>query len=222
MIKTEELSIVERFRESYHSLARMVAADMTTNIIRQQTGISHRRLRLLLADPSFNELIAIYRKRIDEKWNENIDRYLDLGMSNMIRAEALIQDRLEEEDEDGVCPVPTMLLDRISQGRADRFGYSKNSTLRVEHDFAASLDRAIARSGKDPKLIEGRANQSEPLLVLERPRAENPPRPDATPSASQPPRKQVSMDPLGNLHLHDGSRSFVRVLEAPIKRRKVA
>jgi hypothetical protein len=31
--------------------------------------------------------------------------------------------------------------------------------LRDEHGFAAALDRAIARSGKAPKLIDGRAEQ---------------------------------------------------------------
>ena len=87
--------------------------------------MSRRRLTLLMGDPSFNELIAIYRERVEEKWNENVDRYLDLGMKNMIRAESLIADKLEEDE------VPLMLLDRISQGRADRFGYAKNSTLRV-------------------------------------------------------------------------------------------
>ena len=188
--ENETLGVIERFRESHHAVARMLAVGMTASMIRQRTGRSQRSLTLLMQDPSFNELITHYRERVEEKWEENVDRYLDLGLSNMIRAESLIADKLEGDDE-----VPVMLLDRISQGRADRFGYGKNSTLKVEHDFAASLDRAIARSGV--KTIEGRVEESHHPLVLERPKA----------PVRQP-------EPL--------SASFSRVLEQGVKRRRVA
>ena len=197
MSENEELSIIEQFRESHHAVARMVAAGMEFSAIQHRTGMSRRRLTLLMGDPSFNELIAIYRERVEEKWNENVDRYLDLGMKNMIRAESLIADKLEEDE------VPLMLLDRISQGRADRFGYAKNSTLRVEHDFASALDRAISRSGKDPKLIEHQpatypaeeqapSPSQRPVLVLERPKAPAQPKPSASRSFERVLRRKVA------------------------------
>ena len=188
--ENETLGVIEQHRESHHAVARMIAAGMSPNMIRQRTGRSRRSLTLLLADPSFNELVQHYREVVEEKWNENVDHYLDLGLANMIRAESLIADKLEADDE-----VPVMLLDRISQGRADRFGYGKNSTMKVEHDFAASLDRAIARSGV--KTIEGRVEESHHPLALERPKA----------PVRQP-------EPL--------SASFSRVLEQGVKRRRVA
>ena len=142
--QVEEIKpLIERFREHHHAIASMVAAGLTPAMIRRQTGISLHRLTLYMADPTFNELIAQKAKVVAEKFDENIDQYLDLGMGNMIRSEALIAERLNEDE-----PIPLLTLDRISQGRADRFGYSKHSTMRVEHDFATMLDKAIARSGK--------------------------------------------------------------------------
>lgn len=179
---SEELSIIERFRESHHAVARMLAAGMSPNMVRQRTGRSIRSLTLLMQDPSFRELVAVYSERIEEKWDEHVDQYLDLGMGNMIRAESLIRDKLEADDE-----VPITVLDRISQGRADRFGYSKNSTLRVEHDFSSALDRAIARSDK-AKLVNGQASELPPVPALERPKE---PSQRTPPSGAQPSLSQV-------------------------------
>ena len=200
---SKELSITELFRESHHAVARMFAVGMSASAIRQRTGRTARSLSLLLADPSFQELIEFYTQRVEEKWEENVDRYLDLGISNMIRAESLIADKLEADDE-----VPITVLDKISQGRADRFGYSKNSTLRVEHDFASALDKAISRSDK-ARVIEHQPPQGEgqlrtqPQPALERPKVQA--AQVTQPLASQP-------------------TSFTRVLEAQsgVKRRRVA
>ena len=192
--QVEELKpLIERFREHHHAIASMVAAGLTPAMIRRQTGISLHRLTLYMADPTFNELIAQKAKVVAERFDQNVDAYLDLGMGNMIRSEALIAERLNEDE-----PIPLLTLDRISQGRADRFGYSKHSTMRVEHDFATMLDKAIARSGKgELKQIEA---QAEPA-VLNQPALPPPPERAKAPHRPQPP-----------------ARSFVAVL----KKRKIA
>ncbi len=151
-----ELTVVQQFRESHHAVARMFASGMTPSMIRQRSGYSLRRLSLLWNDPTFQELIKIYAKRVGEAWDRNMDTYLDLGVSNMIRAEALVAEALDNDDD----PPPLLALDRISQGRADRFGYGKHNTVEHKFDFATLLDKAIARSGKavEVKQIEGRAS----------------------------------------------------------------
>ena len=158
MQESNELSVIERFRESHHAVARMFASGMTPSMIRQRTGYSFRRLTLLSADPTFQQLIAHYARQVDEAWNANLDTYLDLGMGNMIRAESQIAEHLDRSEDTGEL-LPLGALDRISQGRADRFGYSKHNVIEHKHDFATMLDRAIARSGKAEavKLIEGQA-----------------------------------------------------------------
>ena len=146
---------IDQYRESHHTVARLVAIGATHEHIRRQTGVTFRRISLFVGDPSFTELVAHYRERIDESWNKNVDQFLDLGMGNMIRAEAMIQDKLDDADEKGES-VPLLTLNRLSQDRADRFGYPKTSQVEHKHDFAALLDRAIERSGKarEVKVIE--------------------------------------------------------------------
>lgn len=181
----EELKpLIERYREHHHAIASMMAAGMTDSMIRQRTGVSFYRLTSYRSDPTFNELIAQKAEKIAEKFDQNIDAYLDLGMGNMIRSEALIAERLNEDE-----PIPLLTLDRISQGRADRFGYSKHSTMRVEHDFATMLDKAIARSGKgELKQIEA---QAEPA-VLNQPALPPPPERAKAPHRPQPPARSFA------------------------------
>lgn len=149
---------LDRYRESHHAVARLVAIGATHDHIRRQTGVSFIRISRLLNDPSFGELVAQYRKKIDDTWNKNVDQYLDLGMSNMIRTESMIQDQLDEADEHDE-KIPLLTLNRLSQDRADRFGYPKTSQVEHKHDFATLLDRAIERSGKakEVKVIEASA-----------------------------------------------------------------
>ena len=193
-----QLNVWERFREDHHAVARMIAIGMTDNMIRQRTGRSLRRLALLKADPSFNELIAIYSQRVEEKWDASVDTYLDLGMANMIRAESQIAEHLDKSEDTGEL-LPVGVLDRISQGRADRFGYSKHTVLHHNHDFASALDRAIARSGKaEPKQIEAQATSE----ALNQPALPAPPERVGAPPQSP-------------------ARSLSSVL-SPIKRRRVA
>src|SRR5208282_4607503 len=94
--------------------------------------------------------------------------YLDLGMSNMIASERMIAERLDAAEEKDAVPISLPVLDKISQGRADRFGYSKHTVHHHEHDFATALDRAIARSGKAEviKQIEGRAEPPQELKLI--------------------------------------------------------
>ena len=196
--EVRELNVWQRFREEHHAVARMIAAGLSDSMIRQRTGRSIRRLTLLRADPSFQELIAVYSQRVEEKWDENLDTFLDLGMGNMIRAEAQIAEHLDKCEDTGEL-LPVGVLDRISQGRADRFGYSKHTVLHHNHDFASALDRAIARSGKaEPKQIEAQATSE----ALNQPALPAPPERVGAPPQSP-------------------ARSLSSVL-SPIKRRRVA
>jgi hypothetical protein len=162
---------LDQYRERHHAVARLVAIGATHDHIRRQTGISFKRISILLNDPSFKELVTLYRDDVEKIWNRNVDQYLDLGMGNMIQAEAMIADQLEEADEAGE-KLPLLTLNRLSQDRADRFGYPKTSQVEHKHDFAALLDRAIERSGKarEVKVIEAIAVEatvdSAPALAL--------------------------------------------------------
>lgn len=221
-----ELTLMEQYRESHHAIAMMFAADMTPSMIRQKTGRSLYRLSTLYNDPSFQELISIYRKRMVEKFNAALDSYTDLGMSNMLRAESLIGDKLNSEDAED---IPLLTLSKISEGRADRFGYSKHSIHHHEHSFAEALDRAITRSNEArPVESSGTAGSipatgataerlvSRNSLLIEGRVVEV----SATPDTVLPSVLQESKPQRLNAH-KASTPSFARVL-GPVKRRRVA
>lgn len=205
MSPAQEQSIIDRFRDGHHTVAKMMAIGALPAHIMRMTGYTPRRQGILAADPTFQELIAVYKSRADRAFDEAQDVYLTLGMANMVRSEALISDRLDAVEDDPIAnAVPIATLDRISQGRADRFGYGKHATLDVNHDFAARMDKAIARSGAvaiaPPDVIEGEViepptptGNARSLISQGVEAPPPPPRPD-----------------------------FRRVLSAPLKRRKIA
>jgi hypothetical protein len=207
----EEIDIVQRYRESHHRVAQMLAAGCTDSFITQTTGRSQRSITILRADPTFRDLVSKYGEATEAKWAQATDVFADIAIGNMLRTESMIADRLDEAQETGEH-LPLLTLDRIAQGRADRFGYGKHQTVKHEHDFAALLDRAIDRSGKraEVTVIDVEAVPVPP------PRASSPPLRLEAPAeqASDPVTREPPPTPA--------RRSFASVLSGGIKRRKVA
>lgn len=137
-----------RLRESHHRIARLAAAGLKNDVIAEQTGYSYNRICTLRGAPAMAELIANYRHMVDEAFAKSIDAYYEVATKNMLAAERMIADKLDEADETGDLPS-FKELSLISRDAADRFGYGKKQTnVNVNVDFAAQLDRAIKRSGK--------------------------------------------------------------------------
>lgn len=168
-------NMVKRLRDPHHRLARMVASGMRPRDIHARSGYSVQRLSSLMLDPSFLELVAEYRKDVHEKYLESVDDFAETSIMNMMKAERMLAEKLDEADEQGEL-LPTKDLIAITSDRADRFGYGKKQTnLNVNVDFADQLQRAIARSGK-AQLVEAKAVESG---------AVSPPPPRAAPSSSR-------------------------------------
>lgn len=202
-LTVEKIDIVARYRQSHHAVAQMFAMGCTPSFIRQHTGRSQRSLTLLWNDPTFQELIASYAAQTEEKLAVAADTYTDLAVSNMLRSEAMIADQIENAEAEG-RDISMLTLDRIAQGRADRFGYGKHQTVQHNHDFAALLDRAIDRSGKRADIIDVEAASVLPPLRLEAPTEQT-----SGPVQSEPKPKPAA-------------RSFVGVLSKDLRRRRVA
>lgn len=144
----------KRLMESHHDVARFLAAGFDNARIAALTGYSANRISVLASAPAMQELVAHYRSKIDEAFIASQDAYFDLATRNMLAAERHIADRIAELDADGeVLPIRDAIA--ISRDAADRFGYGKKQTnLNVNADFAALLEKAIAKSGK---VIDGAA-----------------------------------------------------------------
>lgn len=166
-------STPQKLRDSHHMIARLAAAGLRPFEIAERTTYSRVRVVQLLQSPAMEELVAQYRKKVDEQFVEGVDQFVQLATSNMLAAERHIADRIAELDEQGeLLEVRTALA--ISRDAADRFGYGKKSQVtNLNVDFAAQLERCIARSGKQ---IEG--TTAQPVV--------NPPQAGAPPSFPRP------------------------------------
>jgi len=135
-------------REAHHRLARMVAAGFRIEEILRLTGYSYNRLLQLRKDPAFEELITQYRGKVDESWARSLDEFHETSTSNMLRAERMIEQKLDLAEETEELPSLRDLM-ALTSDRADRFGYSKKSIQRNENlDFAAMMEQIARASGK--------------------------------------------------------------------------
>lgn len=146
--------IVQRLRDPHHRVARLIAAGLRYEEIAERTGYSYARVSTLQRDPAFQELVARYRKTVDAAFEREQDEYAKLATGNMLKAETMLAEKLEEAEETGEF-LPTKDLIAISRDAADRFGYGKRQmNLNVNMDFAAELEKARSRSGK-ARVIDG-------------------------------------------------------------------
>ncbi len=150
--------VVERFRDSHHWVARYLAAGMTVTEVAEATGYSMNRVMQLKQVPAFQNLVAHYRNLADDGYKGVIIDYTTLKMSNRLKAERQLSEKLDKSDEEGEL-LPTRELISISREQ-DR---STNIQVNVG-DFAQQLDQAITRSSK---VIEG-------TPVLPRPQSSGP------------------------------------------------
>ena len=146
--RDKAMSMPQRLKESHHTVARLVATGIELSQVAALTGYSYNRVHQLTQAPAMVALIAHYRARIDETFVASVDAYYDLATRNMIAAERHIADHISDLDTEGELLTLKDAI-AISRDAADRFGYGKKQTnLNVNADFAALLEKAIQRSGK--------------------------------------------------------------------------
>lgn len=152
---------VTRLRDSHHRLAMLCALGLRDSALTKASGYSQQRINGLRTVPAFIELVAQYRTQVLEgHLKVQLDGYAEMAITNMVRAERMIADTLEQADEDD-SPPPLRDLVAISSDRADRFGFPKGSVnLNVNTDFASMLEGAIKRTAK---VIELRPAQQPSL-----------------------------------------------------------
>lgn len=176
---------VKKLRDSHHMVARLTAAGLRPGEVAEACGYTRERVTALLKSPAIQELVAKYRSKVDVKYEERIDAFLAYRTKNMVAMERHISDHIDEADESGeLIPIRTALA--YSADSADRFGYGKKTQqTNINVDFAANLERTLARS--KGAIIEGQASSSDPLP------SNSPPLPR---SGKQEPNPPVASPPL--------------------------
>lgn len=183
--KRAKIPLVTRLRDSHHRIARLFASGLRPAEVAERSGYSYNTICNYHGDPAFQELIAHYRKMVDEAYVVAQDAYHDLATRNMLAAERHISDHIAELDEKGeLLPVRTALA--ISADKADRFGYGKKQTnLNVNVDFAKNLEGMLKRSGKalPAPTVSGRQTlDSSPVMAAVEARSNPLPAPTEPPS----------------------------------------
>lgn len=141
-----KVGAVKRFRDPHHKLAKLMAWGLRIGDAAAKSGYSVTRAAQLNEDPAFRELVARYATDITEKWDENVEDFVEMATGNMIKAERQIAERLEKADEDDEL-LPVRDLIAISRDAADRLGFGKKQTnVNVNVNFAAQLEQRMKRA----------------------------------------------------------------------------
>ena len=143
--KSAPIARLQTLRDSHHNIARLMAAGLSNVRIAETTGHSLPSLSRWRNDPALQELVAHYRTIVTEEWRDEVDSVQRYAMSNMLKAERMLSDKLDKADEEDDLPSYRDLVS-ITSDRMDRFGFGKRSSqTNLNVDYAAALEAAIAR-----------------------------------------------------------------------------
>lgn len=182
-------TMVKKLRDPHHKLAKLIAIGIPLRDAAIRSGYSYARAAFLTSDPAFKDLVAKYTYSITEKFEQAIDDYTELTTGNMLMAERMIREKLEEADEANELP-PVRDLIAISRDAADRFGYGKKQTnLNVNVDFAAKLEDRIRKSGR--QIIDGKVVPIAPVPGGTTPTSRQLVGVDASPEAPPPRLRRI-------------------------------
>jgi hypothetical protein len=157
--------------DKHHRIARAVAAGLSNMDVAAVCGITANRVGMLKSDPAFVDLCAHYRGLVTADYLLQTDSYLEIMLSNKLKAEVMLGDKLDDAI-DGGEQLPTRDLMAISRDAADRTGHGKIQTnMNVNVDFASKLEAARKRSSQarvtSPGLAPGAHQQpSSPVVSL--------------------------------------------------------
>lgn len=168
---------VVKLKDSHHRMARLFAAGLRDFEIAELTGYSPQRVMQLRHSRPMDDLVARYKREVvDEAYRKEVGGYYENAMKARDIAMRQMLDQLEMCDETGEY-FPPRTLSAIHADLADRTGYGKRSTqVNVNVDFAAQLDKAIARSREVGAVPHLKLVESSPVPPrLEPPRVERPP-----------------------------------------------
>jgi len=146
-------------------MARLFASGLRVREVAELTGYSVSRVSIFHNSPAFQELISQKREIEDEIARDEISIYNQMILSNGLKAERKLADKLDDDDESEELSVRELIS--ISRDAADRVGLSKRSVqTNFDVNFADLLDRAIKRSemplSGDLKLVESSSAPAAP------------------------------------------------------------
>lgn len=173
-LPTNSKAPLAKLRAPHHTLAKMLAEGQEVIAVSAATGYSTARIRTLLADPAFDELVQFYAESKVHAENDVQKSIAHVGMT----ATQILQERLEEEPESfsnkDLLALQTAQLDRSGHGPQSKKTIEINdprSVLAELKQLMSSENRAVVVSRSEP--ID--ANYEEVLNDEESPQAQESP-----------------------------------------------
>ena len=156
---------VQRFRDPHHRLARLLASGLRPAEAATQVGYSLARIYLLQADPSFQELVAAYRKDVQSAYVSAEEERFRMATEVNLKALRHVNEHFDKADEEGEL-VPLQRALAVFADTSDRVGLSKKSTnVNINVDFAAKLEAARSRSANARLVGETRSTTPGPTII---------------------------------------------------------
>jgi hypothetical protein len=140
-------SVVKRLRDHHHLVARLVAEGRRTNDIAAEVGLSVSRVSILKGDPSFQQLVEMYRmnyNQLREAAFADVQKKLALLEANAIDG---MNERYEDEPEnishEQMRADAEFASDRLGRGKI-----SKNVNFNVSQPLAEVHEQRRLRADR--------------------------------------------------------------------------
>lgn len=171
--KRHNVAGLERIRDAHHNIFRLLALGLSQKEVAEITGYSVTRVSQMEASPSGQELLALYRNKVNDKFED--------AAAEMIRARTILHhkaichqiEHFERAEEQGDL-VPLKLAIAVGAEQADRLGPVKKSVSAnvsgSPAEFAAAMEKAAARSSRvlDITPVGSVASAPTPAPAVER------------------------------------------------------
>lgn len=155
--KGSKASPIKRLSDRHHALARNIAGGMAPGEAAIVCGYDNSRVSILLADPTFNELLEFYRKDVNNTYLGMHERLFGVAMDAL----GELASRLEETPD----TLSVGQLIEVAKMGADRSGHgpqSQTTNLNVNVDMAGRLEAARKRvAERRAQVIEGEVNDRD-------------------------------------------------------------
>ena len=132
---------LKKLGERHHHVARLLAEGLSNAEISLRTGYGTQNIIVLKKDPTFQELVAHYKKQVQDAFTDLQSRLFGVSVD----AIDTLRDRLEENPDD----VSTGHLVDIAKMGADRSGFgpqSSSTNVNVTMNIADRMDAARKRA----------------------------------------------------------------------------
>lgn len=150
---------VKRLTDRHHGLARLLASGVAPGEAGAIMGYEGPRVSVLQSDPAFQELVALYRERVDEAFVSTMDQLS--GMNRDVILE--LRERLESDP----SKFTNNELRQLLETSLDRTGYGPTHkqettvTISLSEKLEEARKRALAARREQAQIIDAEVIRDE-------------------------------------------------------------